>query len=213
MLNLLISLPLLLAVASSAVTIGAPGNPFDGDCAPFGCVHQYQQVYGGGSFSGPMTISSITFFNKNFVPGSIAAANYQIFLSTTSKSVNGLDATFANNLGADNQLFFDGPLGGLIGPSNQFTITGTPFNYDPSHGNLLLTIIKGGGEFDFSVFLDYTSNAPAGTFSRAFSFGTSGTAEVLENNTGLVTQFGLPSKRRSQTISCMHIVSTPKMAG
>src|SRR5207245_2570867 len=84
---------------------------------------------------------------------------------------------------------FNGGLGGPIGPTNQFTITGTPFSYDPSHGNLLMTVTKDGDGLDFSVFLDFESNAPAGTFSRAYGFGTSGVADFLENDTGLVTQF------------------------
>ena len=181
----------LAAVASFAntITVGAPGNPFDGDCAPFGCAVEYQQVYGAGQFPGAIMITDLTFFNDNFVPGSIADANYTISLSSTTAAVDGLDATFANNLGSDNALFFSGPLGGLIGPTNQFTISGTPFTYDPIAGNLLLTVTSDGGGLDFSVFLDFASGAPAGTFSRAYSFDTSGIASNLETDTGLVTQF------------------------
>ena len=123
------------------------------------------------------------------MPGSIVAANYTISLSTTTAAIDGLDATFANNLGSDSALFFSGALGGLIGPTNQFTITGTPFTYNPALGNLLLSLTSDGGGLDFSVFLDFASGAPAGTFSRAYSFDTSGIASNLENDTGLVTQF------------------------
>src|SRR5262249_39157969 len=151
-------------------TIGAPGDPFTGDCAPFGCALEYQQVYGNSLFSGAVTITGLTFFNNNFVPGSIADANYVISLSTTAAAVNGLSSVFADNLGTDNQVFFSGPLGGLIGASNEFTITGTSFSYDPAMGNLLLTITKDGGDLDFSVFLDFTTGATAGTFSRAYGF-------------------------------------------
>ncbi len=94
------------------------------------------------------------------MPGSIAPANYTISLSTTSAAVNGLDTTFANNLGADNAVFFSGVLGGLIGPTNQFTITGTPFNYNPALGNLPLAATSDGDGLQFSVFLDFQSNAP-----------------------------------------------------
>jgi hypothetical protein len=183
---------MVLSAASAfpaSLTIGAPGNVNDGDCAPFGCAVEYQQVYGAGLFTSAITITDLTFFNNNFVPGDIAAANYSFFLSTTSAAVNGLDATFANNLGADNAAFFAGALGGTIGPSNQFTISGTPFVYDPANGNLLLSITSDGTGFDFSVFLDFASGAPAGTFSRAYSFDALGVASTLENDTGLVTQF------------------------
>jgi hypothetical protein len=186
--------PLLLAIylvpaLADTLTIGAPGNPFDGDCAPFGCTVEYQQVYGAGQFSGTITITDLTFFNDNFVPGSIAPADYTISLSTTSAAVNGLDTTFANNLGANNQVFFSGALGGLIGPTNQFTITGTPFTYNPADGNLLLSVTSDGDGLQFSAFLDYLSNAPAGTFSRISSFDTSGIADTVQDDTGLVTEF------------------------
>jgi hypothetical protein len=187
--------PLLLAVAAATpafaemVIVGAPGNSFDGDCAPFGCTLEYQQVYGNGLFPGAISITGLTFFNNNFVPGSIANADYTISLSTTSAAVDGLDTTFASNLGADNQAFFSGALGGLIGPTNQFTIAGTPFTYNPANGNLLLTVTSDGTGVDFSVFLDFLSNAPAGTFSRISSFDTSGIADTVQDDTGLVTEF------------------------
>ncbi len=180
------------AALANTVTIGAPGNPSDGDCAPFGCTLEYQQVYGAGNFSGLgdlVTITGLTFFNDNFVPGSIAPADYTISLSTTSAAVDGLDSTFANNLGADNAVFFSGALGGLIGPTNQFTITGAPFTYDPTTGNLLLTVTSDGDGLQFSVFLDYLSSAPAGTLSRISSFDLSGVADTVQSDTGLVTQF------------------------
>lgn len=180
------------ALASAAtITIGAPGDANNGDCAPFGCAVEYQQVFGAGQFFGlgPISITSLTFFNNNFVPGDIAPATYSFFLSTTSAAVNGLDATFANNLGADNALFFSGALGGPIGATNQFTIAGAPFAYNPANGNLLMTITSDGTGQEFSVFLDFASGAAAGTFSRAYSFDTSGVAGFLESDTGLVTQF------------------------
>jgi hypothetical protein len=177
---------------ADSITVGGSGDPLNGDCAPFGCVLEYQQVYGAGQFSSAITIGALTFFNNNFVPGSIASANYTISLSTTTAAVNGLNGTFADNLGGDNQVFFSGALGGPIGPANQFTITGTSFVYDPSNGNLLLTVSKDGGEFDFGLFLDFTSNAPEGMFSRAYGFGNSGIADFVENDTGIVTQFSSP---------------------
>lgn len=175
--------------SAATLTIGAPGDPFTGDCAPFGCAVEYQQVYGAALFPGAITITGLTFFNNNFVPGDIASANYSIYLSTTSVAANGLDATFANNVGADNALFFGGALGGPIGATNEFTLNGGPFAYDPANGNLLMWITSDGAGLDFSVFLDFASGAPAGTFSRVYSFDTSGVASSSESNAGLVTEF------------------------
>jgi hypothetical protein len=71
----------------------------------------------------------------------------RIYASTTSRSVAGLSTTFANNIGTNNTLVFDGTMTlateNLPGPGNtrQFDIVyplTTPFLYDPAAGNLLL---------------------------------------------------------------------------
>jgi hypothetical protein len=202
---------LLAPAFADSITVGAPGDPFNGDCAPFGCAVQYQQVYDASLFPGAVTITGLTFFNHNFLPGSISTAGYKIELSTTAAAVDGLSDIFVENIGADDQLFACGIMGGLIGETNQFTIGagglvnlgpacdlvgfaydplgGSPFHYDPGAGNLLLTITKEFDPGDFGIFLDFTASAPAGTFSRAYSFTNSGVADAIEVNTGLVTQF------------------------
>jgi len=72
-----------------------------------------------------------------------------IYASTTTRSVAGLSATFAENIGADNTLVLSGTLnwatGNVPGPGNtlQFDMVfpfTTPFLYDPAAGNLLLDI-------------------------------------------------------------------------
>src|SRR6185503_12340407 len=73
----------------------------------------------------------------------------RINASTTSRSVAGLSTTFAENLGTNNTLVFDGTVnvatGNLPGPGNtrQFDVVfpfTTPFPYDPATGNLVLDI-------------------------------------------------------------------------
>ena len=91
----------------------------------------------------------------------------QIYASTTTRSVDGLSMTFADNLGADNTLVFNGTLtwstANLPGPGNtrQFDIVfplTTPFLYDPAAGNLLLdTQLSGNGE---SITLDTVVGNP-----------------------------------------------------
>ncbi|MFN6468104.1 MAG: PEP-CTERM sorting domain-containing protein [Nostoc sp. SerVER01] len=181
-----------LGVAGSAqalsITIGAPGDLGSGDCAPFGCVLRYQQVYDASLFSSPILIDTISFFNQNFQPGSISAATYTINFSTTTKAVNALSSTFADNIGANNQSFFVGSLSGAI-TNGKFSITGNNFLYDPSQGNLLLDISKDAGSFDFSVFLDsQNGSAPSGTISRVYSFDNSPSG-ITNDNYGLVTEF------------------------
>jgi hypothetical protein len=89
------------------------------------------------------------------------SVNLRIYASTTTRSVAGLSMTFADNLGADNTLVFNGTLnwttGNLPGPGNtrQFDIVfpcTTPFLYDPAAGNLLLDMqLSGNGQ---SITLD-----------------------------------------------------------
>ena len=71
----------------------------------FGSVWQhypaYQQIYAATDFSGPIAITGLTFFNKQFTAGTILSATYEIQLSTTTKAVGGLSTTYASNLGAD----------------------------------------------------------------------------------------------------------------
>ena len=174
------------AAQASSVIIGGPGLPNAGDCAPFSCVQRYQQVYDASLFSTPILIDTISFFNKNYDPGNIAAANYTIKLSTTGKAVNGLSNNFADNLGANNKTFFEGFLSGPI-TDGKFSITGNSFLYDPSQGNLLLDVFKDGGIFDFSTYLDYTPYSN-GSFSRLYSFDN-GPSGDTNNNYGLVTEF------------------------
>src|ERR1700690_2138574 len=45
--------------------IGLPADPGNGNCFPFGCAYNgsYQQVYSSSQFSGPMTITALSFYN------------------------------------------------------------------------------------------------------------------------------------------------------
>ncbi len=122
----------------------------------------------------------------------------QIYASTTSRSVAGLSTTFAENLGPDNTLVFDGTVnlttGNLPGPGNTrqfdyvFRFT-TPFLYDPAAGNLVLDLqIEANGS---AVTFDTVSGDPA--IGRIFSFGSS-TATTGDFRDSHVTQltFDIP---------------------
>lgn len=87
--------------------------------------------------------------------------DFQINLSTTTRSVDGLSSVFSENIGADNQSVV--PRGALnvgISASTPFGGGGdgaaiffaTPFFYDPTRGNLLLDIFNfGGGSTSWGV--------------------------------------------------------------
>jgi hypothetical protein len=112
---------------------------------------RFMQVFDASQFaalSGPVLITQFA-FRPDAIPGPSGpiTENFQIFLSTTSRSVAGLSSTFAENIGADNTRVLSGALtlltANLPGPGDtrQFDIVypfTTPFRYDPRDGNLLL---------------------------------------------------------------------------
>ena len=68
--------------AAAGVVVGAPGDPGTGNCYPFGCGYtpsEYQQVYVAGDFSGPITISEISFYNHNYLGGDVNSGAYNIY--------------------------------------------------------------------------------------------------------------------------------------
>jgi hypothetical protein len=70
---LLASLGFLLAMPAMAdVVIGNPPLPDDGNRFPWGTDYnaEYQQVYGSSSFSGPITITDLEFYNTAYDSGS-----------------------------------------------------------------------------------------------------------------------------------------------
>jgi len=101
----------------------------------------YQQVYAAGSFAGPTSISSLTFYYDPTRGGSslVISGTYSMYLSTTSAAVNALDGVnLANNRGSDWTFFGTFTAGTDTNPS--ITVSGTPFSYDPANGNLLMEI-------------------------------------------------------------------------
>ena len=127
-----------LSASADTVTFVATGT---GNDFPFGSSvysGEYQQVYSASLFSGPVDITSITFFSDPDFGSATITGNYTLDLSTTSASTvkdsSGLSTTYASNIGTNNAVFFNGPASSIL------TFSGTPFLYDPSTGNLLLDV-------------------------------------------------------------------------
>lgn len=193
----------LSLLANSAFAGPIIGSNDSGNCYPFSCLASdgggtvYQQVYAASEFGGPISINAISFFASTI--GEMDVAQYKVSFSTTSKAVGGLDATWANNIGADVAEFGVFNLGGIM-PS-VLTLTGTPFLYNPLNGNLLMHVdILGlttahGYESYFQA--DYTGAVT----SRLWAYGTA----VGDTNTGaLVTEFngGTPAPE-PETVALM----------
>jgi hypothetical protein len=134
-----------LAVSASAVSAQVTVGTAEGGsalCVPMGCVSgnhtRYQQVYAASAFAGPIDIAALTFYHLQ-APGNtfFAAGTFQLSLSTTSAAVGALSGTFDDNVGGDARHFATVTLAGSAAAPT-FTISGLPFHYDPSLGNLLV---------------------------------------------------------------------------
>lgn len=154
---LLIGLLSLTELQAATIVIGSPSAsnvlPF-GEPNLFG-LSEYQEVYTSNSFS-DLRIKQIAINMLGFYPASpsvsVASGTYQFSLSTTSKMVGGLDsADLSGNIGPDNRLFFSGSLAGPVQGAT-LNVSGGPFVYTPSAGNLLMTILYMGPGQDILGF-------------------------------------------------------------
>jgi hypothetical protein len=183
----LLSSTVFAAFPTTNITIGTPesenGFPFD---FTYDAGTRYQQVYAASNFPGPEMIAGITFFDTVDPGAEFQTADYTFMLSTSNFTVNNLNtANLDTNPGPDAQLFAVEHLSGITGAS--FTITGTPFVYEPAHGDLLLDIVRANAQttFAFPRGLDAMVGDSNGLFSRADNFGSG------YENYGLVTGFSL----------------------
>ncbi len=173
---------------AQAVVVGTvDANPLHSNAAPFGNLQAsffYQQVYDDSAFSGPITISELTFYNSALPGGVPNPGAFQIYLASTNQPVGGI----VNNIPdlASATLVYDAALPSLTNGELDFSLSHT-FTYNPAPGNNLLLIVR---NFNFSasaspLFLDSdTSNTV--TSSRHYS-GPNGTSGNLRS--GLVTGF------------------------
>jgi hypothetical protein len=170
------------------VTVGTENN---GNCIPFSCtatkgVSTYQQVYSSTAFSGTTDFDQINFFEYLPIDPDMDSGSYDIYFSYTSKAVDGLsDTSPSANIGMDETLFGDFTLSGGAAPAT-LTFNGSTFDYDPSLGNLLMTIVISGA-VDPTPDSEWTYWAADGSgtvTSRAY-FGSATNAD----STGLVTSF------------------------
>lgn len=127
--------------ASFAAAGPVVGSNDSGNCYPFSCFAYdggtvYQEVYSSSAFSGPISISSLTFYQSQ--GGGMDDANYTIDLSTTSSNIGD---GYPLVVGADDQLFGTFHISGNMPAS--LTLTGTPFSYNPLNGNLLMQVTVG----------------------------------------------------------------------
>jgi hypothetical protein len=191
--GLFLGLVALLAsgVGSAQVVVGTANT---GNSLPFGFynwVGEYQQVYSSSAFAGSINVSSLTFFDYyNNTGDTLTATPFQVYLSTTSASVGGLNENLANNIGANQTLVFSGlpPAESEIGSTGAFTFfLSSNFDYNPSAGNLLLTVITNAPGSSGSMTTYLEADSSGSLMSRGFSPFPATLATT--DSVGLVTGF------------------------
>lgn len=198
-----------VVVPSAYENLEAPGNngfPFHLDFYnQFGIFSmRYQQVYSADEFASltePVLITEIR-FRPDLNEGEAFAGtlhDLQISLSTTPSSPDGLSANFADNVGADDTIVYDGPLS-LSSAAHSSSFTGpmefdiaivfsTPFLYDPSQGDLLLDVRNyGGGSTTFFDAVFESGDSTSRAITNTVGDVNSTTASWIDSG-GLVTNF------------------------
>jgi len=181
---------------------GNGNNGFPFNIANFGVASQrYQQVYGAPDFAalpGPVLITELIFRPDGGLgrPFNQTLTDVQINLSTTSVEPDNLSATFADNVGTDDTIVFDGALSLSSADSGSgprdfdiVIVLETPFLYDPAAGNLLLDVRNYNG--GFTTQFD-AHNADADAISRASTNqigDVNSPVATFTNTAGLVTKF------------------------
>lgn len=189
----------LLLAAAAALSLGAAAAPAQAlvigtadtsNSIPFGGTggsYYFQQVYSAASL-GAIDIDQISFYDT-LDPAHTTPMNgsFQLYLSYSNANIAGFDTTDGVNSPWFDSSFvkvFDGAIPALANGQLNFKLS-NDFSYDPSKGNLMLTVrnfeLLGGG----NLFLDVDQNNTTVTNSRIYAFKT-------DWNQGLVTGFNAP---------------------
>jgi hypothetical protein len=186
---------------TNATVEGNGGNivPFDLTSGGF-TTARYQQVYAASQFgsvpAGGAYITAVVFRVDvgdgwgSFGPATLPAV--QINLSTTATTPDALSSTFANNVGLNDTIVFNGSItisspaiGVPAGFDIVFPLT-TPFFYNPAAGNLLMDVRNTGGGNTASFD---AQNTMGDSVSRAYSLNVTNTTATQVDTVGLVTEF------------------------
>ena len=195
-----------VAAAQSHVVIPPGFDSAEGDALTAGFPNgfRFQQLAPSEWFDslpvGSSRLVAITFRPDAGVtsPFDVLLGDLELRISTTDKQPDGLSMTYAENHGVDETLVYAGPLqlttqnlfapGGatkVFDMERRFT---TPFDYDPSHGNLLIdvlvqpaagmTVPDGNTDFVFANF-----SAVSGLPDAVHQVSHNGPPQVLAFNT------------------------------
>ena len=149
MLTLLALLSMSLMLHATSVSVGSMDG---GNCYPFMCNDSgtsvgvsidYQQAFVSSAFSGPFTVSSISWSYWPFAGPAIALGGNYTFSWGYSAVGLGLSTNLASNYnGAPNLIGTASiPAGGINFGTTLTLTSGTPFTYNPALGDLILEVV------------------------------------------------------------------------
>lgn len=175
--------------ASADYIVGGTGND---NTFPFGTTEfysgEYQQIYAGSAFSGPISISEISFQSIKLLNPGVETLTFTVGLSTTDASLASPSLDYAANKGADFTTVFNGSITftGRNDGTFDLVIPTSAFTFDPSKGNLLLDVVitssSGPGVASFAF-------GPSDNVSRVYNIGGIPGATKSGINEGLLTRF------------------------
>lgn len=186
------ALALFVSAALSPAQAVVIGSADTSNSIPFGSTTGgffYQQVYNSTSFSAPININEITFYNTVSPGGFRMTGTFDLYLSVTTATIPTFDTGTFTFPDASFTNVFHGSLPALSNGRLDFNLSLSSFLYDPTKGNLVLTVksfdaAAVGTDSSKWLFLDADRNN--GLTNARFS------AFPLDFNQGLVTGFNDP---------------------
>jgi len=169
---------------ANALVIGSADST---SSLPFGSTtsgYYYQQIYSSASFASPINISEITFYNTIAPSGTPRSATFNFYLSTTTANVASFDQSNGTTVPWYDPSFtnvYNGTAT-LVNGKLDFQLSSS-FLYNPTQGNLLLTIRDFTLASDTGLQLDADKNNGV-TNLRMSSY-------PYDFNQGLVTGFNV----------------------
>ena len=193
---LALAVPSTSAQSNGQIILGLPADRGVGNCVPFGCAYdgKYQQIYTSSAFtSGPIFITGLEFFNTqvdNWASG-MNDGTWAIWLSTTNThDWNNLSPTYSQNLGPNNIKVFSGNLHQAAWSfgNTLFITLSTGFWYDPTQGNLLMSIDTNSSDQEGVIQFDTNGNNPRNAIMGRVVINGCGVG-LVQSGYGLVTGF------------------------
>ena len=165
--TLCLALAVALPAAADIFIINGPPDSGTGNSFPWGSPYnaEYQQVFTSSAMpSGPITITDLYFYNTQFNNGGtqLPTGNYTITLAESTVDWNTISGNYAANLaGSQNvQQVFNSSIAGPWSFGNTLDIAlTTPYNYDPTKGNLLMDIVGTNVSIATNIYFDVNTDS------------------------------------------------------